>query len=163
MNIEEEPKLKKCFFTGHRNMSISEIMSIQDELEQCISDCIAAGVYIFIAGGAVGFDTLAAETVLKLKRKYPDIMLCLYIPGYGQTRCFSASQKRRWKYIWNRADYVKYISYADCGIKGVYAKRNQAMADDAGFCIAYCKYERTGSAQTLEMAKKNGVIIMNIG
>lgn len=45
----------------------------------------------FGAGGALGFDTLAAQTVLELKKKYPDIRLILVLPCLSQTRNWKAA------------------------------------------------------------------------
>ena len=39
-----------------------------------------SGYLYFGAGGALGFDTLAAQTVLDLKKDYPQIKLILVLP-----------------------------------------------------------------------------------
>ena len=38
------------------------------------------------AGGALGFDTLAAQTVLEMKKEYPQLRLILVLPCENQTR-----------------------------------------------------------------------------
>ena len=38
------------------------------------------------AGGALGFDTLAAQTVLDMKKEYPQLRLILVLPCEDQTR-----------------------------------------------------------------------------
>ena len=46
---------------------------------------IDQGVTYFIAGGALVFDTLAAQTVLDLKKDYAQIKLILAIPCKNQS------------------------------------------------------------------------------
>ena len=65
---------KTCCFTGHRKLpSIWGRWKLAAKLEKAIVEQINNGIRFFGAGGALGFDTLAAQTVLKLKKKYPDI------------------------------------------------------------------------------------------
>ena len=56
--------MKTACFTGHRNIT-SDIQLLRvdmyDKLERAI---INGGIVDYYAGGALGFDTLAAETVL---------------------------------------------------------------------------------------------------
>lgn len=50
---------------------------------------IKEGYLYFGAGGALGFDTIAAFAVLKLKKRYPNIRLILVLPCLDQTRGWS--------------------------------------------------------------------------
>ena len=58
---------KTCCFTGHRILN----QALKVFTKQIITDeaikLIDQGVMYFIAGGALGFDTLAAQAVLDLK------------------------------------------------------------------------------------------------
>ena len=64
---------KTCCFTGHRKIPISQYESITRKLTETITALAERGVIYFGAGGALGFDTLAAQTVLNLKNRYPNI------------------------------------------------------------------------------------------
>ena len=98
----------------------------------------------FICGGAQGFDQLAFEAALRLKRRYPDVKIHLYVPFRGQESqwlahgYFSQDMYNRQK---NSADTVKYISDITSGsdysaiVKAMYA-RNEAMVRDADIVIA---------------------------
>ena len=66
-------KNKTACFTGHRDIPPLKRPGIKHRLEREIERSIQAGYEYFGAGGALGFDTLAAQTVLKLKERYPDI------------------------------------------------------------------------------------------
>lgn len=68
-------KDKTACFTGHRDIPPLKRPGIKHRLEREIERSIQAGYVYFGAGGALGFDTLAAQTVLKLKERYPDIKL----------------------------------------------------------------------------------------
>jgi uncharacterized phage-like protein YoqJ len=54
---------------------------------------IRHGATHFYAGGALGFDTIAALTVLRLKKLYPQIKLCLILPCKNQTKMWSESDR----------------------------------------------------------------------
>lgn len=60
-----------CCFTGHRRIPPEAIAPLRERLEAEIESLIRQGVRYFGAGGALGFDTLAAEAVLDLKAVYP--------------------------------------------------------------------------------------------
>ena len=75
-----------CCFTGHRKLPTGQYQMIADRLEQTIIRLIEKGVLYFGAGGALGFDTLAALTVLRLRKQYPQIKLILVLPCRDQTR-----------------------------------------------------------------------------
>ena len=47
---------------------------------------ISQGYRRFYTGGALGFDTVAAIVILKLKNRYPDIKLILALPCSSQTK-----------------------------------------------------------------------------
>ena len=55
---------KICCFTGHRSISESEIVQIPSALGKIIDELYNNGVREFRAGGAIGFDTLAALKVI---------------------------------------------------------------------------------------------------
>ena len=59
-----------CCFTGHRIIEERHLLLLPGLLEAALRELIADGYYTFAAGGALGFDTLAAETVLSLQREF---------------------------------------------------------------------------------------------
>ena len=71
--------------TGHREIPALQLISLRRTLKRTIVSCIKDGYRFFGAGGALGFDTLAAKTVLDLKKDYPDIKLILVLPCLNQT------------------------------------------------------------------------------
>lgn len=71
---------KTCCFTGHRKIPAEQYERIVERLESEITALIHQGVQYFGAGGALGFDTMAAKTVLRLRERYPQIRLILVLP-----------------------------------------------------------------------------------
>ncbi len=54
-------KSKTCCFTGHRKIPGDELPQIKTKLKNTIIELINNGVIYYGAGGALGFDTLAAK------------------------------------------------------------------------------------------------------
>ncbi|MDD6213621.1 MAG: SLOG family protein [Firmicutes bacterium] len=151
-----------CFFTGHRVIPKKLYEQIISRLREQILNMINRGVTVFIAGGAIGFDTLAAEQVLALRKDYDSIKLHLYLPCRGQDSDWREQDRDRYQRIKRRADYIFYVTdgeYSD----GCMKKRNRAMADSAEYCIAYIvNSRRSGSSQTAAMAIEKGIPVINI-
>lgn len=61
-------RAKTCCFTGHRSLSGAEKLKAAVRLRRVIEEQIKAGIVFYGAGGALGFDTLAAQTVLDMKK-----------------------------------------------------------------------------------------------
>ena len=77
---------KTCCFTGHRSLPAREQKEIAAKLEQVVTDLINRGIKFYGVGGARGFDTLAAQTILNLKTNYPFIRLILVLPCLTQSQ-----------------------------------------------------------------------------
>lgn len=74
-------------------MSEYRIKDIVRILEKELINLIEKGYCYFGAGGALGFDTVAAQTVLHLKEKYPHIKLILVLPCIDQAKSWSHVDK----------------------------------------------------------------------
>jgi len=155
-----------CCFTGHRTIAKRHAEGIHDAVLGQIRNLREAGVTDFIAGGAVGFDTIAALAVLKAKESDPAIRLILAVPCLNQTEKWSSLPNslellRTYKEIMGKADEVIYVSertYFD----GCMKLRNQFMVDHASHCIAYWNGSRGGTSQTVRMAEKADLEIINV-
>lgn len=77
--------MKACCFTGHRQIPPQQRLKIYKYLKAEITNLIENGVVNFVTGGALGFDTLAAQAVLELRRRYAHIKLLLILPCKNQT------------------------------------------------------------------------------
>lgn len=99
-------------FTGHRKIPPEQVGAVSRRLEKTVLDLIEQGYRYFGAGGALGFDTIAAQTVLNLKIQYPEIRLILVLPCYSQTHGWNKNDKYIYEICRKKADKVVYISKA---------------------------------------------------
>lgn len=151
-----------CFFTGHRVIAPEKIEKVKELTEKTAVSLIEdKGVTDFIAGGALGFDTMAEEIILKLKEKYPYIKLHLYLPCFDQSRRWSYVQKYNWHMMLTKADDYIYVTEDDY-TPDCMQKRNHKMADDSLYCIAFCILDKSGTGSTVHYAKDTGTVIYNI-
>ena len=155
-------KEKSCFFTGHRILEKKEAQLMKSLLREEILNRINDGVTRFIAGGAIGFDTLAAEQVIDIRQDYNDIKLILYIPCRNHSARWKNADRQRFYEISESADEVRYITDANY-TPGCMRKRNMAMVEDADCGIVYLGNRRnSGSAQTVKLAREKGIPFVNI-
>lgn len=152
--------MKTCCFTGHRIIKITP--ELVQRLKDTITKLIERGVTDFYNGGAIGFDMLAAETVIELKAEYPDIKLHLLLPcpPEEQVKGWNKAQIARYNEILQAADGVTVLSehYTDDCMK----QRNKRLVELADCCICYCANPRSGTGQTVRMAREKGIDVINL-
>ena len=151
---------KTCSFTGHRKIPPVLQESITRRLEETIINCVKNGYSIFMAGGALGFDTLAAEAVLRIRKNDQSIKLILALPCRTQTRNWDQSDIDRYEEIRKDADDVIYIS--DAYTKDCMFRRNRYLIDHSDLCICYLTENRGGTFYTVRYAEKKGKTIHNL-
>lgn len=149
-----------CCFTGHRKIPPEERAGITDRLERVIVSLYQQGIRAYEAGGALGFDALAASTVIRLRRDYPDMKLILVLPCQTQTRGWRPEDVTEYERIKAQADEVFYT--AQQYTRGCMHKRNRYMVDHSGVCVCYLIRDSGGTAYTVGYAKKQGLEIVNI-
>jgi uncharacterized phage-like protein YoqJ len=153
----QEPKI--CCFTGHRAFSENK-EKLFYVLSVLLDNMINEGYTVFRAGGALGFDMLAAEAVIQKKENGRNVRLELMLPCREQDAGWNAVNKARYKNILLNADSVEYIS--DSYTPECMHVRNRRLVDGSHLCIAYCNRNRGGTAYTCRYAEKNGVHIINL-
>lgn len=152
---------KTVFFTGHRKIAKSLRADLLQDLYSAVCRFILEGYEVFICGGAIGFDTMAAECVLSFKKRFPQIKLVLALPCRDQTvKWDSVEDLARYKNILSQADSVEYIN--DFYKKGCMHERNRWMADRSALCIAYLTTVRGGTAYTYKYAEEKGLRLLNL-
>ena len=78
---EEEKRLHRCCFSGHRPEKLDEPEEeVKQWLEQQIDQAIADGYRTFISGCAMGVDIWAGQIVLQKKAQNPEIHLIAATP-----------------------------------------------------------------------------------
>lgn len=156
-NEEPDWKMKpiSACFTGHRVLTNFEKESIRKQLPVVLLQLYQQGFRFFFTGGALGFDTLAAQAVLNFRQDHPDVHLVLVRPCPEQTD------------KWFEADRAEYDRLADntsliFTVSRKYTPqclhvRNRYMVDRCQVCVAYCQRRSGGSFYTLDYARKQGL------
>ncbi len=148
-------------FTGHREIPETEYQGLTERLTETLEGLIAEGATEFRAGGARGFDTLAALTVLLLRRRHPEIRLHLILPAPSQTRGWPQDEVTLYEQILAQADSHRFVSTAY--YNGVLQLRNRALVEGSDICVAYlCNSHGGGTAYTAALALKKGLRLINM-
>lgn len=158
MLTEEEKRIHRCCFTGHRpqKLSRSEI-EIKRDLERAITGTIDKGCHTFITGMAYGVDIWAGEIVVRLRQENPNLHLIAAVPFPGFESRWSNEWKRAYVALLEKADLVRYI----CPFynAGAYQRRNEWMVDHSAYLIAVFNGEPSGTKNTIDYATKCGICV----
>ncbi len=164
--IEYDNRRYSCSFTGHRKLSRHERFVLMPKLKSVILYLISCGVKEFHAGGAEGFDTLAAGVVHEISKTHRDIKLIIELPykRSGNEKSSSRDSHMR-SFILDVADEVnchgeKPKSYEEA-VKMLY-KRNRVLVDKSHYCVCYLKTKSGGTAYTVNYAAIRDTSIFNL-
>ena len=156
----DNKKGKTVCFTGHRELPFLQIILIKRKLMKTLEELIEQGYCFFGAGGALGFDTIAAQAVLDLRKKYPHIKLILVLPCVSQVDRWNENDRGMYEYIKEQADKVVYTS--EQYTRGCMHKRNRHLVDNSSVCICYLTQRTGGTAYTVNYALNKGLRVENI-
>ena len=154
-----DKKIKTVCFTGHRDINKALAPYIPSALKSEIKNLILLGATSVRAGGAMGFDTLAALCVLE-QREALGLRLELIFPCRNQTRGWSERDINYYNHILKSCDSYRYIS--DVYTDGCMLERNRHLVNGSDVCVAYLTQNRGGTLFTVNYARKNGVRVINL-
>ena len=155
-------KEKTACFTGHRELR-EPYEVIYSKTQKVVEKLIHQGYKFFGAGGARGFDALAADVILDLKAKYPHIHLILVLPFHKQYEheknwtVAEITQHEKHKKMASKVVYTQEVYSSGC-----YYKRNRHLVDFSSICIAYQYKSTGGTAYTTKYATEKSVKIIEI-
>ena len=160
MNSRRENGIRVVCFTGHRSIPYRDAERLPALLERVIGELYGRGARVFRAGGAMGFDTVAALKVLDMRERYPDIRLELILPCRNQTERWDEVSRRTYRYILRQADSSRFLfdSYVD----GCMLERDRRLVDGSDVCVAYCTRNQGGTAYTFSYALHGGLEVVNL-
>lgn len=153
--------LNSCAFTGHRPHRFPwkyaeddpRCLALKRVLLCEIEKLAASGVYHFFSGMALGVDLWAAQMILDLEPKYPNLLLHCILPCERQEVMWPAKEQAVYRDILRRADSAEYISqdYYD----GCMLDRNRRLAFSAEILLAvYDGGNKGGTAATVRYARQ---------
>ena len=168
---DEWLKRKTVSFSGHRTNRIAKFTTDRQRLFIEVAHntwsgieerCIKKGYHTFLSGMADGFDIIAAEEVLRLKKEYPYIRLKCVIPFKGQADRYPEVYKQRYDTILAQADEV--ITLSDHYFEGCFLRRNDFLLDNSAFLMVY--YDAIapvgGTFYTLKKAVERKMNFVNV-
>lgn len=153
--------MKRCAFTGHRPQNLPFGFRETDERcfalkgilqKQIIRLVEEERVTHFISGMALGVDMYAAEIVLTLKQRYPNLTLEAAIPCQTQPDRWSAAMQKRYDAILARCDKktILQVNYTP----GCMERRNRYMVDHADVLVAVWNGTPSGTGSTVRYAHR---------
>ncbi len=153
-------KEKTCCFSGHRTIPANEINQIKELLSKTIEMLIKKGVVYYGCGGAVGFDMLAAQTIIELKKFFPQIKLIMVYPCQNQTKYWNLTDTEKYNFIKANSDKRVYIS--EFYNNSCMIERNKYLVNYSSYCICYFNGAYGGTEFTVKYAKEKGLKIINL-
>lgn len=159
--------MRGCCFTGYRpekspfpyDERNAEYLRFENKLTEVLAEALRDGYDTFYCGGAMGFDLLAAELLL-LMRRNNSFKLIMALPFRAQAAKFPFEWQRRYREVLRAADEVVYLSdeyHTRC-----YADRNEYMVDNSERVITFCDGKKGGTVNTLRYARQKGREIVNV-
>ena len=113
VRISNVPRSRRVAFTGYRpqkmpfgfDESDPRCVDFKKRLHDTIESLIWQGYQHFISGGAMGMDMFAAETVLELKKEYPEILLEMVSPFDEQAAKWAPEYQKRHRHGYGPSVY----------------------------------------------------------
>lgn len=157
-----------CCFTGHRKIPNERVNRLYEAISFEMSWLVSHGIVEFYAGGALGFDTIAALAVIDARNHNPRLKLNLALPCPEQAHGWNAQERETYDYILSAADSIYYCS--EHYHNGVMQLRNRFMVEHSSICVCYydkslnnSSVTRGGTLYTVNYARKMGLKLLNLG
>lgn len=155
---ESQQKPFAVCFSGHRPEKLphgTALHMLQSMLYQEIDAAVADGADTFYCGAAQGIDLDAADYVLSLRQKHPNLRLICAVPYPAHGASLSGAARYRLQAVLNAADAVVHTSghYH----KGCFRVRNQYMIAHSQRLIAVMTDAYSGTGQTVRLAANAGI------
>lgn len=148
-----------CAFSGHRDIPSGAAEDLRRALLARVNELAEEGCRSFLCGGALGFDTMAAEAVLEVRRR-KDVRLVLALPCPGQDRRWGEGDRAVFARILAAADEAVLVSPAYH--RYCMLQRNRYLVDHSDRLICYLTRDSGGTAYTVGYALRRGVAVENL-
>ena len=152
---------KTCCFTGHRNVPKEYEQTIIKSVECKVRELVADGYLYFGVGGAIGFDTIVAKILFRLREsELPNIKVILVYPFDEFTSYWDNIQQHTYNEL--LLHYDKIVCEAPSPSKDAYLARDRHLVDWSSYCVCCLTKNSGGTAYTVEYAKKQGLKVYNV-
>lgn len=157
--------IKILTFSGHRNLDTNKIDSIRDRVKIKIQEAYTNGYKHFMVGGALGFDMIVLEELIKYKKEHitRDVKFTVEvaIPFKNHNEKWSIHDIIKFE---NLLDYTNKITYTSNSYdETCYSIRNKYMVDRSDKLIVYWKPNTYGGTfNAMKHGEDKGIFIENI-
>ena len=159
MATEQEKRLHRCCFSGHRPEKLDvDPETVKQWLSAQIDAAIAAGYRTFISGCGMGVDIWAAQIVLQKKATNPALRLIAATPWPGFSNRWNIEWQLQYSNLLRDADLVLPVS--NHYQKDVFQKRNEWLVDHSNRLIAYFNGAPGGTWDTIAYAHNKGIEVI---
>ncbi len=163
VRVKNVPRAKRVAFTGYRPQKMPfgfdendpRCVDFKKRLRDTIECLIVYGYRHFISGGAMGMDMFAAETVLELKKQYPEILLEMVSPFDSQASKWAPEYRKRHDALFDRADIVTATGHEYT--RSCMFTRNRYLVNNADMLLAAYDGQPGGTQMTVQYARQMGV------
>ena len=145
---------------GNRLLPRGQAEAIAARLERRVRKLVSLGVTRFFTGGNLGFDTLAAQVVLRVREDHPEVRLALVLPSRDQADKWPQRAVETYEDIKSRSDEVIYTS--ETGGYGAILRRNRYMMDESDYCLCYLTKTSGRTAELVRYAERTDHPVINI-
>ena len=149
-----------CSFTGHRAIPDEMAEYLLQRIKDGVNYLYSRGVKTYLTGGALGFDSLAAEAVIECRNIHKDIRLILVIPCRDQARGWKQTDIENYEHIKELADEA--ICLSEHYYSGCMHYRNRYLIDNSSACICYLTRTSGGTAYNVTYAREKGLSVFNL-
>ncbi len=148
--------------TGHRPIKLPWVYNerqlncirFKEDLKILFIGAIKYGLINFLTGMAEGFDMIATEILLDLKKTFKHIKVIAIIPCVGQEKKWKAPQQSRYHKIIKKCDDCFILS--DSYTNSCMHDRNKFMVEHSSVVIACYNGTASGTRNTIFYAKSKG-------
>lgn len=127
---------------------------IKDKLRTIVTQLYDKGFRIFLSGMARGFDLIAAEVIISLKKEFPELKLAAVFP---YTETVRTPYLRR---ISESADIV--VNICSGYHNRCFFMRNDYLVENSSLLVCYYDGQHGGTHYTVKLARRQGLPIINI-
>lgn len=148
-----------CFFAGglESNATAFPDTLLENEVEKLVQK----GVRYFYIGGTLEFASFAKKTMIRLRKKHPEIKLIVTVPFRGYDETLNEKEKRQFDELLIQADTILCLTeqyYENC-----WDWRYYYMANICHYCICYLTNEYAYMvAKIAKFSQKGNLNIINI-
>ena len=145
---------KTVCFTGHRTIPAKYAAVLPALIDRMLVRLYDAGFRTFVTGGAIGFDTIAAERIIGFRAAHPDVKLTVALP-------YDRRGDRDYRRTLEEADEV--VRLSKTFYNGATLERDRYMVDRSDACVAFYVHGRPGGTYyTVRYANRRGVPVVNL-